>query len=121
MSLRKSFIKPRPGAYPLSDYSEKKQGDLSLPYGRKLSSKSIEDKQVQTQMSFNIGGRRLPVGSEGRKPFSKIDAFNQKRQATKSGIYKPIESKSFGVSNGFALQNQKSEVSGGALAKKSMR
>lgn len=122
MSLRKSFIKPRPGAYSVADTSEKKQINLSLPFGRKLSAKTIDPKDNSNQASFNIGGRRLPIPSEGRKPAAKIESFDQKRQPPKHTIYKPNDSKSFGASSSSILQNNApAENAGQSVQKKSMR
>lgn len=122
MSLRKSFIKPRPGAYSVADASEKKQVNISMPYGRKLSAKSIDQRDNGLQTSFNVGGRRLAVPSEVRKASMKAESFDHKRQPPKPTLVRAGETKNFGASSGSILQNTTAPESGGGMAqKKSMR
>lgn len=109
MSLRKSFIKPRPGAlghggHSLWDPEGKKSADLSLPYGRKQSAKSIEAKEGH-HTSFSIGGRKLALPGEGRRPSNKPDPSEVKKPTL--GRYRPADGNSFGsISNSNILGNE---------------
>lgn len=119
MSLRKSFIKPRPPGPSLGDSTDKKQTSTSLAYGRKLSAKSIEPREGHS--SFSIAGRRPQVPPAERKPSVKFDSFDLKRMPPKQTMHKPNESRNFGASSGSILQNPVSELAASLAQKKSNR
>jgi hypothetical protein len=109
MSLRKSFIKPRSGAggqglYGSGESEVRKYHDVSMPYGRKHSAMSIEVKENH-HASFSIGGRKLALPGEGRRPSNRGEPSEIKKPTL--GRYRPPEGNSFGsVSNSNILANE---------------
>lgn len=123
MSLRKSFIKPRPGLSSLADASEKKaSASLTMAYGRKYSDKPVDLRDPKPgNSSFTVGGRRLPLPTEGRKhSITKAEITEARRTLAKSNA-RSSDAKSFGVSSNSLLQQPVPEVFAGLGQKRSAR